>query len=350
MNILIVKLSSLGDVLHNLPIVWDIRARYPQTQLHWLVEEAYVELLTPLLTTEGFRGIDKIIPLGLRRIRKEWKTKGIAQGFREMMLQKKQIQEIEYDLVIETQGLVKSALMTAIAKKTKNCIVAGIGNRTQDSGYEPLARLFYTKSVKVPLQYHAVDRSRAVTAGGLGTPVPKRDTSPPQFYPSEFISKLRSQPNPLGLQQSSYVMCFHATARLAKCWPNEHWIALGKELSQQGMKIIFPWGNPKEKAISELLAKEVPNAIVPNAFTIADAFVINAQASLVIGVDTGLTHLAAVLGTPTIELYVDSPIWKTEGYWSQEVINLGDTGKAPTLNAVYQAVSNLNANNKSGAL
>ena len=191
MNILIVKLSSLGDVLHNLPIVWDIRARYPQAQLHWLVEEAYVELLTPLLTMEGFRGIDKIIPLGLRRIRKEWKTKGIAHGFREMMLQKKQIQEIEYDLVIETQGLVKSALMTAIAKKTKNCIVAGIGNRTQDSGYEPLAKLFYTKSVKVPLQYHAVDRSRAVTAGGLGTPIPKRDTSPPQFYPSEFISKLR---------------------------------------------------------------------------------------------------------------------------------------------------------------
>ena len=101
--------------------------------------------------------------------------------------------------------------------------------------------------------------------------------------------------------------------------------------------MVFPWGNPKEKLISEQLAKEVPNAIVPEAFSIQDAFVINAQAKLVIGVDTGLTHLAAVLGVPTIELYIDSPKWKTEGYWSQQVINLGDKQQAPTLSEVKNA-------------
>jgi heptosyltransferase-1 len=134
-------------------------------------------------------------------------------------------------------------------------------------------------------------------------------------------------------------MCFHATARHAKCWSNDNWIAIAQELSKRGLFVIFSWGNPKEKLISEQLAKEVPNSIVPESFSIQDAFVINAQAKLVIGVDTGLTHLAAVLGVPTIELYIDSPKWKTEGYWSQQVINLGDKQQAPTLEEAITAAT-----------
>ncbi|BDW10222.1 LPS heptosyltransferase-1 [Polynucleobacter sp. SHI8] len=339
MNILIVKLSSLGDVLHNLPIVWDIRKQYPDARLDWVIEEAYVELITPLLTTQNFKGIDHIIPLSLRRLRKELKYRGWSSILQDIQSQKKQLQAIQYDVVIETQGLLKSALITALAKKSSQAIVSGIGNRTEDSGYEPLSRLFYTKSVKVPLQYHAVDRSRAVAAGGLGTQLPNRDESPPQFYPPTLINSLAHLPNPLGLDGGSYVMCFHATARLAKSWSNDNWIAIAKELSLRGLIMVFPWGNPKEKLISEQLAKEVPNAIVPEAFSIQDAFVINAQAKLVIGVDTGLTHLAAVLGVPTIELYIDSPRWKTEGYWSHQVINLGDKQQAPTLEEVITAAT-----------
>ena len=130
MKILIVKLSSLGDVLHNLPIIWDIRRAYPQAQLDWLVEEAYVELLQPLLSTPSFKGIDHIIPLGLRRIRKQWSTKGTLQSLKELNDQKQVLQDTTYDMVIETQGLLKAALMTAIAKKTSTTVVAGIGNQT----------------------------------------------------------------------------------------------------------------------------------------------------------------------------------------------------------------------------
>jgi len=339
MNILIVKLSSLGDVLHNLPIVWDIRKQYPDARVDWVIEEAYVELITPLLTTQNFKGIDHIIPLSLRRLRKELKSRGWNSILLDIQEQKKQLQAIQYDIVIETQGLLKSALMTAIANKSPKAIVSGIGNRTEDSGYEPLSRLFYTKSIKVPLHYHAVDRSRAVAAGGLGTQLPNRDESPPQFYPQTLIDSLTHLSNPLGLDQGSYVMCFHATARLAKSWSNDNWIATAKELSLRGLVMVIPWGNPKEELISEQLAKEVLNAIVPEAFSIQDAFVINAQAKLVIGVDTGLTHLAAVLGVPTIELYIDSPKWKTEGYWSQQVINLGDKQQAPTLEEAITAAT-----------
>ena len=334
MNILIVKLSSLGDVLHNLPIVWDIRKQYPDARVDWVIEEAYVELITPLLTTQSFKGIDHIIPLSLRRLRKELKTRGWSSILQDIQSEKKLLQEIQYDIVIETQGLLKSALITFLARKSPQAIVSGIGNRTEDSGYEPLSRLFYTKSVKVPLQFHAVDRSRAVAAGGLGTQLPNRDELPPQFYPPTLIDSLAHLPNSLGLDKGSYVMCFHATARLAKCWSNDNWIAIAKVLSLRGLIMVFPWGNPKEKLISEQLAKEVPNAVVPDAFSIQDAFVINAQAKLVIGVDTGLTHLAAVLGVPTIELYIDSPKWKTEGYWGDKISNLGNTGSPPTVNQV----------------
>jgi len=338
MNILIVKLSSLGDVLHNLPIVWDIRKKYPDARVDWVIEEAYVELITPLLTTNNFKGIDHIIPLSLRRLRKELKSRGWSSILQDIQSQKKQLQAIQYDIVIETQGLLKSALITALAKKSPQAIVSGIGNRTEDSGYEPLSRLFYTKSVNVPLHYHAVDRSRAVSSAGLGTQVPNRNKSPPMFYPPSLIESLLQLPNPLGLDKGSYVMCFHATARLAKCWSNDNWIAIAQELSKRGLFVIFPWGNSKEKLISEQLAKEVPNSIVPEAFSIQDAFVINAQAKLVIGVDTGLTHLAAVLGIQTLEIYVDSPRWKTEGYWSSKIFNLGDVRQPPNVNEVKNVI------------
>jgi heptosyltransferase-1 len=131
-----------------------------------------------------------------------------------------------------------------------------------------------------------------------------------------------------------YVLCFHATARQAKRWSNADWIAVGQALSKQGYQLIFPWGNPIEMKISIELASQISGAIVPRAFSIAEACRLIANAALTIGVDTGLTHLSAVLGRPTIEIYCDSPRWKTEGYWSSKIVNLGDFKSIPPVNAV----------------
>ena len=176
-----------------------------------------------------------------------------------------------------------------------------------------------------------------VTAAALDQPVPNRIASPPYFYPQNFIETLKQSPNPLGLK-APYALCFHATARAAKCWDTKNWIALGQELASQGLTVVFPWGNPAEKKVSEKLAAQVPGALVPKAFNIQDAFALVAQAKMTIGVDTGLTHLSAVLGRPTIELYVDSPCWKTEGYWQADIANLGDIGRPPTLDEVFQSL------------
>ena len=330
-KILLVKLSSLGDVLHNLPLVWDLRARLPHAQIDWVVEEAYVHLLGPLLTREGFKGIDRIIPFGLRRWKKHLFRLSTWQQF---FAFKQQLQAVTYDTVIETQGLLKSALVCALANKSPNAIVAGLANATQFSGYEPAARFFYGHLVQVPVQTHAVDRSRLVMCSALDWPAIKRSDSP-QFYGSQLQINLTKPVLPE--LKTPYVLFFHSTAREAKRWSNAAWISLGKELASHGYQVVLPWGSPAEKAVSIELAKQIPNALVPPSFSIEDAFKVITGAALTVGVDTGLTHLAAVLGLPTIEIYCDSPRWKTEGYWSHQIRNVGDMQSPPDVAEVLKA-------------
>jgi heptosyltransferase-1 len=339
-KILLVKLSSLGDVLHNLPIVWDLRKRLPEAQIDWIVEEGYVHLLEPLKTTEAFRGIDRIIPVAFRRWRKNLFSIKI---WREFFAMRTVLQATTYDVVLETQGLLKSAVVCVLAKKSNHAVVAGLGNATEHSGYEPMARMFYTQSVQVPVKCHAIDRSRWVMCSAFDWPLLNRNDEPPLFYPQQFVVKL----TPLlfeGLKKTDkgtpapYVACFHSTARAAKRWPTEHWVELGKALSSQGYQVILPWGNDAEMKVSALIASQIPGAIVPRAFSIEEAYRLVAHAALTIGVDTGLTHLAAVLDKPTIEIYCDSPKWKTEGYWSEVITNVGDYKKAPSLEEVMGAV------------
>jgi len=339
-KILLVKLSSLGDVLHNLPIVWDLRKRLPNAQIDWIVEEGYVHLLEPLKTTESFRGIDRIIPVAFRRWRKNLLS---IKTWREFFAMRKVLQTTAYDVVLETQGLLKSALVCALAKKSNSAVVAGLGNATEHSGYEPMARIFYTQSVHVPVKCHAIDRSRWVMCSAFDWPLFNRNDEPPLFYPPEFVRQLP----PLlfeGLKKNQegspvpYVVCFHSTARAAKRWPNDHWVELGKELAHQGYQVILPWGSESEMKVSARIASQIPGAIVPRAFSIEEAYSLVAHAALTIGVDTGLTHLSAVLGKPTVEIYCDSPRWKTEGYWSRAIANVGDMKIIPPVDEVVQAV------------
>jgi len=338
-KILLVKLSSLGDVLHNLPIVWDLRKRSPNAQIDWIVEEAYVHLLEPLKTTETFKGIDQIIPVAFRRWRKNLFS---LRTWREFFAMRKELQASTYDVLLETQGLLKSALVCALAKKSDHAVVAGLGNATEHSGYEPMVRLFYTQPVHVPVKCHAIDRSRWVMCSAFDWPLINRNDEPPCFYPQAFVEQLP----PLlfeSLKKSKqgvpvpYVVCFHSTARAAKRWPNDHWVELGRALSSQGYQVILPWGSEAEMKFSALIASQIPGAIVPRAFSIEEAYSLVAHAALTIGVDTGLTHLSAVLGKPTVEIYCDSPRWKTEGYWSRVIANVGDMKVAPLVDEVMLA-------------
>jgi heptosyltransferase-1 len=224
-KVLLVKLSSLGDVLHNLPIVWDLRARLPDAQIDWVVEEGYVHLLEPLLSRDGFRGIDHIIPFGLRRWNKNLFKLSV---WREFFSFRKTLQATTYDVFIETQGLLKSAIVCALANQSSGSVIAGLANATEFSGYEPLARSFYNQSVQVPTHCHAVDRSRWVTCSALDWPLIERGNTP-QFYPSEFLAGIPKNIIP-GFRKP-YVLCFHSTARESNRWSNRHWIEFGNALA-----------------------------------------------------------------------------------------------------------------------
>jgi heptosyltransferase-1 len=190
-----------------------------------------------------------------------------------------------------------------------------------------------------------------VTASALDLPVPDRIASPPQFYPQAYVQSLidaaklgfASTRVDLGFDVSKpYVICFHATAGKSKRWSDDAWVAVGKELIGRGIQVVFLPIYDQEKEVSTQIARKISGtyslagskAIVPSAFSIADAFGLVAGAKMTIGVDTGLTHLSAILGRPTIELYCDSPRWKTEGYWSANIHNLGDKGQPPSVEEV----------------
>jgi len=341
MKILIVKLSSLGDVLHNLPVVWDIRARYPNAQIDWVIEEGFAGLLDPLMSNASFKGVDRVIPFALRRWKKSFKQGEFIRSIQEFLTFKKDLQTTTYDLVIDTQGLIKSAAIAKLALLSPEGRIVGPANKTQYSGFEPLTRYFYTETVQVPMHLHAVERARWVTAAAIDAPAPKEGIDLPHFYPDSYVANLATQAAPLLDEMAihgPYVLFLHSTSRADKRWPHESWVAIGQHLMRQGIGVILPWGSPAEKKNSEALAKDMPGAIVPRAFAIHEIYALIAGAKQIIGVDTGLVHVAAAFGKPTIEIYCNS--WKSNaaGYWSPQIHNLGDMGQTPTVAEVMKFI------------
>jgi heptosyltransferase I len=318
LKILLVRLSSLGDVLHNLPIVADILRHYPQAQVDWVVEEAYVSLvkLNP--------HVRKVIPIALRRWRKGLGQAAVRAELRGFF---RDLRAERYDYVFDTQGLIKTGIVMACARVKPGGHKVGLANGTEDSGYEGVSRIFHSRSIPVEPRTHAVARGRQVVAAALGYAA---DTAPDFGLPAPDASA-RKPWMPAG----PYAVFFHGTARDAKKWPPADWIALGRALAP--LPVLLPWGSPREKEDAMFLAAALPNATVLPRLSMMDAVELARQAALAVGVDTGLTHIAAAFLTPTVEIYVDSPRWKTEGNWSPRIVNLGDTGAAPAVDAVLAA-------------
>lgn len=337
MNILIIKLSSLGDVLHSLPVIWDIRAHHPTAQIDWVVEESFSGLLEPLKTTDSFKGIDRIIPINLRRWKKALKNGEFIRSIQEFMAFKNELQQTSYDLVIDIQGLIKSAALSKLAQISSGGRVIGPANKTQFSGFEPLARRFYTEAVQVPFHLHAVERARWVVAAAIDAPAPKEGLDLPQFYPDAYVVQLENQSQALVEElkiQKPYAVFLHATSRADKRWPNVSWVAIGQHLNQKGIAVVLPWGSADEKKISVELSHKIPNSIVPRALAIHEIYALIAGAQQIIGVDTGLVHVSAAFGKPTIEIYCNSWKGNAQGYWSPHIHNLGDMGQTPTVEDV----------------
>jgi len=321
-RILLVKTSSLGDVIHNLPVVNDILQHFPNAQIDWVVEESFSDIprLHPAVKT--------IYPVAFRRWRK---TMLSHKTWTEIGIFKDTIKSNQHDAVIDTQGLLKSALIAYCAKGVKH-------GYDKNSIREPLASRLYDKTYAISYQQHAVARNRALVAQSLGYPTP---SSTPDYGINEKKDSSDSRMD-IGLQ-SIYIMALHGTSRDSKLWPVSHWVALGKTLAEKDLQLVLPWANDAELLRANEIANNLGNAKVLPKLSIGDLARVIAQAKGAVGVDTGLSHLAVALSIPTVAIYTDTDPELTgviAGAIS-EAVNLGRIGQTPNVEEVTSALMRL---------
>jgi heptosyltransferase-1 len=299
-KVLIVKTSSLGDVVHNLPAVTDIQQRFPNVSIDWVVEEAYAALV------RLHPAVRRAIPVAIRR----WRKRPLQSAtWQEIGEAKRALHSERYDAIVDTQGLLKSALLARAASGRRHGFDA-------DSAREPIAARFYDVVHHVARGEHAVCRNRTLVAAALGY----RVHDLPDYGIRGVAAKTSSVRE---------VVFLHSTSRADKHWPEEAWIALGRWLAGRGLRVVLPWGEASERARSERLASLLPNARVPGALPLAEVARLLGQAEAVIGVDTGLTHLAAALGVPVAAIYCATDTRLTGVYGAKRAWNLGGRGQPP---------------------
>ncbi|WP_332814696.1 lipopolysaccharide heptosyltransferase I [Ramlibacter sp.] len=320
MDILIVKLSSLGDVVHAMPAVQDLRAARPGARIDWVVERAFAPLV------RRCEGVDRVIPLELRR----WRRAPLAPATRqEWRAFRQELQAQAYDAVIDLQGLTKSALVARTARLAEGGRRYALANRTEGSSYEAPTRWIADVAVRVPARSHAVQRSRELCAAALGyelpaqlryglhaephhnQDVPHRDQGVPD-YEQRLPPHDQREPHHHPGEPRPCIAFVHGSSREDKCWPQPHWIELGKKLVAEGFAIGLPHGSDAERRRSEGLAAAIgPHAQVwprLDLGVLADRL---AGCAGVIGVDSGLSHIAVALDLPHVQIYNFDTAWRT---------------------------------------
>jgi len=318
---LLIKTSSMGDVVHNLPVVGDLRASVPDCRIDWVVEDAFSAI--PALHS----GVDQVIPVSLRR----WRRHPFAAGTRrEIADLRSRLRQTRYDEVIDTQGLLKSALLAWMTHGHSHGL-------DWKSAREPL-RVFYDKVYAVSWSAHAVQRNRSLASKALGYAI----SETPEYgiaVRSESMASLESAFPVKGTGDLAVLL--HASSAARKEWPENDWVRLGEYLAAQGMISVLPFGNAEERQRSERLAVRIPGARVPPALGLDQQAALMSGARIVVGVDTGLTHLAAALGRPTIGLYRATDPAATGLYGSSRALNLGGIGMKPSSDEVASATQRL---------
>ncbi|MDH4449226.1 MAG: lipopolysaccharide heptosyltransferase I [Rhodoferax sp.] len=304
-KILIVKLSSLGDVVHAMPAVQDLRAAYPHAQIDWVVERGFAPLVTRC------EGVARVIPCDLRAWRKQPFSAATRAAWRSF---KADVQHDTYDAVIDLQGLSKSALVAWLARTTPEGRRYAMANQTEGSGYEAPTRWVADTAIPLAPHVHAVQRGRLLCAAALGyTPADalrfglvgqSQGVSPPR--PKHWSHT----DNPF-VPRTPVVALVHGTSRADKEWPLDHWIALGRRLNATGFCVALPHAGARELANSQAIAAALDNAWVLPALGLDVLTDTLARCAGVVGVDSGVSHIAVALDVPHVQIYNFDTAWRT---------------------------------------
>ena len=297
-KILFVKTSSLGDVVHHCPAVTDAARKLPGAEIDWIVEEPFAAI--PAMHA----AVRRVIPVRLRRWRAQWWR---AATWREIGAFRRAVDGERYDAVIDTQSLLKSALVSACALGERHGMDAS-------SAREPFAARFYQHRHHVPRALHAVERNRRLTAAALGYALER---------PLDYgLAPIAGQPD-----GAPYAVFLTMTSRADKLWPEDRWIETGRSL---GMRIVLPWGSDAERSRAARITSALAQAEVAQRMTLEQLARLFVRAQVVVGVDTGLTHLAAALGARTVGIYAGSDPALTGIYGAAQATNVGALGSAPS--------------------
>lgn len=302
MRVLIVKTSSMGDVLHTLPSLTDAMRAIPGIRFDWVVEEGFAQIPT------WHEAVDRVIPVAIRRWRKAWFSapiKAERQAFRDA------VRLQHYDAIIDAQGLVKSAaLVTRLGRGVKH----GMDWQT---AREPLASLFYNRRHHIAKDQHAVERIRELFAKSLCYAKP--DAQGDYAIAQRFLLEGKDAQKP-------YFIFLHATTRDDKHWPESHWKALIQLLADQDIEIRLPWGAPHEEARAKRLAEGSANVTVLPRMSLENVARQLANAKQIVSVDTGLSHLSAALSRPNVTLYGPTDPGLIGGYGQNQHYLLSKSG------------------------
>lgn len=281
-HVLVVKTSSMGDVIHTLPAVTDARNALPGITFDWVVEEAFKDI------PASHPAVNEVIPVAMRRWRKNILAALVSREFRQF---RESLRRNCYDLVIDAQGLLKSALITQLSG------ARSVGLSWQ-SAREPLCSLFYHQKVKASHNQHAVEKVRLLFAEALEYEVPQ------DLGHYGISSELRSLGK--GLEKTSrakQILLIHGTTWESKQWPLEYWQQLAQQVIDRGYRALLPWGDAKEKQRAELIAQCNPDVVVLPKLEIRELMQILAAVEGVVSGDTGLGHLAIACGAATLAIY-----------------------------------------------
>jgi len=306
MKLLIVKTSSMGDVVHALPVVSDVLRHEPGAQIDWLVEAPFAAL--PKLHP----GVRRVWPMAWRK----WRSQLLKQStWRAMAALRDGLRQEHYDLVLDLQGLVKSALWARQAG-------APVAGYDRGSLREPLAFWAYQRTAAVSRTLQAVQRCRLLAAAHLGFAAP---STAPDFG-------LRA-PSPGWAPRVPYAVLIPNASRPEKLWPERHWVSVGRELHDKGLLPLVLWGRESEQTLAERIAASC-DGDVPPFLQVGQMAAVLAGAQQVVGLDTGFTHLAAALGRPTLGIYCDHEPGLAGLAGAGPLASIGGKGQVPSKNDV----------------
>lgn len=300
MRILIVKLSSLGDVVHAMPAVQDILRSFPQAEIDWVVERGFAPLV------RRCDGVRRVIEVNLR----QWSKTPLSAGTRgQWRAFKEQLRQDTYDAIIDLQGLTKSALVARLARVAPGGRRYAMANQTEGSSYEVPTRWVADVAIALDPHVHAVRRSRLICARALGYEVSGSDRFGLQ---RRLIDRQDdSAKAAYSFQRRPRVALVHGTSRSDKQWPHRNWVDLAKLFDAAGYDLVLPHGTDDEERCCVLIARECPNASVWPRMPL-DALIDElGTCAGVIGVDSGLSHIAVALDLAHVQLYNFDTAWRT---------------------------------------